>query len=254
MKYLIANWKMSLSLSQSKELATAFIKTFSNKQSQNITVGVAPSIIAMQSITEIFNNTQIKTVSQNIHWADSGTFTGETSNIQLKELGCQISLVGHSERRIIFKEDNSIVSKRFVGALNSGILPVLCIGETAAERKSNKTFEVLTEQLSACASAMKENNIKETPFLIAYEPVWAISDGTNPTPATAEDVRITHAFIFEKTPEIFGYQSSALIYGGSANPNNAAELSALAHVDGFLVGGASLDAEKFGKVWDGLAI
>lgn len=241
----MANWKMH----GAKSFISAFLNQFLVNYLDNPQVSVVmfPPAIYMHefgSNLESLNLTNLKIGGQNIYPADNGAYTGEHSILMLKEFGCRYVLVGHSERRQLFNEDEKIVAKKFHHAIEHDIIPVLCIGETLKERDSGKTEEVLKRQLSAVLE------IDKTAFknaIVAYEPVWAIGTGHT---ANSSQIEFAHGFIRKCIAEYDSViaQDTPLLYGGSVNESNAAEIFSLLDVDGGLVGGASLDPVKFAEI------
>ncbi len=176
---------------------------------------------------------------QDIHAEDKGAFTGDVSGPQLADAGCSWVLCGHSERRRDHAESDELVGRKAEAALRSGLTPLLCVGETEEERRRGKTFEVLERQLGAALAARPE------PFALAYEPVWAIGTGQTATPQIAQEA---HRHLRECLADLVGDEAASakrILYGGSVNPDNADSLIAQFDIDGFLVGGASLDPERF---------
>jgi triosephosphate isomerase len=176
---------------------------------------------------------------QDLHTADQGAHTGDVSGPQLADAGCQWVLCGHSERRADHDETDTLVGEKAVAATRHNLYPLICLGETLEERQGGRTFEVLERQLNAGLAGRPE------PFALAYEPVWAIGTGETATPEIAQEA---HGFLRERLADLLGdevAQVKRIVYGGSANPENASALFAEPDIDGFLVGGASLDPEKF---------
>ncbi len=190
--------------------------------------------------------TKIAVGAQNMHDVREGAFTGEIASLMLKEAGASFVILGHSERRTLFGETNELIHKKVVRALKDDLLPVLCIGENAQERKEGKTHEALKEQLvSALAEIPKEDAEK---VIVAYEPVWAIGTGETATPAIAQEA---HFYIRSVLRDLFGEKTGDLIpilYGGSVKPNNVHLLMQESDIDGVLVGGASLDPKTFAAI------
>lgn len=180
--------------------------------------------------------------AQNVSDQEKGAYSGEVSAGQLRECGCQYALVGHSERRRDYDEDNAQVGARFARALEGGLTPILCVGETTAEREADKTNEVLAAQLEA--AIQRTPAVSGARVVVAYEPVWAI--GSN-TPATGEQAQTVHSYIRHLWTRIGGVDAERLriVYGGSVSAKNAATFGAFTDIDGLLVGGASLNAEQF---------
>jgi triosephosphate isomerase len=206
-------------------------------------VAVSQAISDLQKITRADN---FFFGSQNHHAAREGAYTGESSPYVVKELGARYALVGHSERRTLFHESDDNTADKVVAALDAGLIPMLCVGETLLERQANKTQEVVARQLQAGLSKLK--TVASTPVVIAYEPVWAIGTGQVATPEQAEEV---HTFIRQQLAKMVSADFSkeiSILYGGSVKPDNAAGLAAKSNIDGFLVGGASLKATDFSNI------
>ena len=229
---------MNLTPSASREYAQAVLAHCNS--AKDTSVWVAPSVVALSAVAQVFSDSTVSTGSQNIHWAESGAFTGELAPASLKELGVTWALAGHSERRSLFAEDSNLVAKRVNGAATYGITPVLCVGETEQEREENRTSAVLASQLLPVLTTLPESS--RGSLVIAYEPVWAIGTGKV---ATTAEVRDAHAYIKGYCLENGFTIAPPVLYGGSVNPSNYAEIVATEGVDGALVGGASLKIEQW---------
>jgi len=239
---VVGNWKMHGTLAEASSLAGAVEKELKTTPSV-ATVVLAPPASALVVVQQTIRGTKIELAGQNCHWQQSGAFTGEISPGMLRDAGCSFVLVGHSERRHIFGENDDIVAKKLRAALKTNLRPILCIGETLEERENGATTTVITRQLRNALKELLENDIGN--IEIAYEPVWAIGTGRN---ADAEQVTEVHESIRGFLTTSFGEsngQGLRLLYGGSVKPENAAELANIPDVDGLLVGGASLKAETF---------
>lgn len=240
-RYLIAgNWKMHGSMSQVQSLV-GDIKQGAAEYSA-IDILVLPTYLHLAQVSGLLAHSSIMYGAQNLYPGAQGAFTGEVSAAMLADLGCQYVLVGHSERRSLFKEDLSVVVEKFKSALESGVKPILCVGETRAERESGKTQQVVHEQLESVIKLVGIDGFRHA--VIAYEPVWAIGTGLTATPEQAQEV---HAYIrgliAQNNVDIA--QTIRILYGGSMKPENAAALLAMSDIDGGLIGGASLDAKSF---------
>jgi len=211
---------------------------------------VFPSFPYLSLTQSILSGSHIHWGGQNLNPSAQGAHTGETSGGMLKDMGCHYVLVGHSERRAIYKESDEDVALRFKAALDAGLHPVLCVGETLEEREKGQTEAVVERQLDAVIASVGIDALKRA--IIAYEPVWAIGTGLTATPQQAQAV---HAFIRDKLISLNGIIGGQLriLYGGSVNGNNAAELFAQSDIDGGLVGGASLTAEDFLAIYGAVA-
>jgi len=207
---------------------------------------ICPPYYLLTEMKRLLEGTAITLGGQNLYPEKNGAFTGEISCEMLKDAGCNYVIIGHSERRHIIGESDEFINRKVNSALSSGLRPILCIGELLKEREEKSTFRVVKNQLKVDLYRADSNLAEE--IVIAYEPVWAIGTGRNATPEQVEEV---HAFIREVLSEIFNYNTSKrirILYGGSVTPDNAKELAKCKNVDGFLVGGASLDAEKFASI------
>lgn len=236
--YVIANWKMNHSLADTAE----FFQKINSSHDVNVVVcPPAPLLYPAQLYLKQLGK-PIQLGGQNVYWVEKGAYTGETSISMLKDVGCEYVIVGHSERRQYFHEDDHSVNLKVKQAIKNGLIPIICIGETLEQNELQQTEQVLAEQLSG---ALKEIHSKQ--FIIAYEPVWAIGTGKS---ATAEQAGQTHSYIRSLITELFGPmgQDISILYGGSVNGNNASEYCRLPDIDGVLVGGASLEAQTFDEI------
>ena len=240
------NWKMNKGPAEAKAFAQELLRQLTSDKggmtkTDGVEVAVFPPFTGLPAVLEILKGTPIAYGGQNCHWESSGAFTGETAPGFLAELGCRYVLVGHSERRALFGETDETCRKKLLAANAAGIEPVLCCGETLAERESSQTFAVLERQLQAALAGLSP----AVSFTVAYEPVWAIGTGRAATPTQAGEV---HAFIRlwlsrNRSPE--AAERTRLLYGGSVKPDNFVELLRQPDVDGALVGGASLEVASF---------
>lgn len=240
--FIVGNWKMNLTLDEAKVLANKLRHGMVNLNNV-VDVGVCPSFIYLRDIYEILEGSRIYVGAQNMYTEKSGAFTGEVSGAMLKDIGCTHVIIGHSERRAIFQETNSMINSKIKTALSYELNPILCVGEKLDERESGKTEEVVGLQLSEGLNGLTSEQMRR--LTIAYEPVWAIGTGKTATPKQANDV---HSFIRKTVENRWGddvAQGIRIQYGGSVNPRNAKELLSQSGIDGALVGGASLDSESF---------
>lgn len=240
---IAGNWKMNNTVKDTEALLTELQPLV--KDAKCDVVVCVPFTDIVRAV-ELCKGTNIHVGAQNVAWADKGAFTGEISAAMLVEAGAEYVVLGHSERRQYFGETDETVNKRLTQAIRNGLKPILCVGETLAEREGNKTEGVLQVQL---AGAFKDVEAKQAAdVVIAYEPVWAIGTGKTATSAQAEE---TIAFIRSEIAKLYDRQTADAIriqYGGSMNPSNASELMAQPDIDGGLIGGASLKAADFAKV------
>lgn len=235
---LAGNWKMNLGPQQAKNYAHQLRETC--KDLSKTDVWIAPPDVSLPGVIEELRGSPIMVGAQNVHWADNGAFTGETSPSFLQELGCAFAIVGHSERRTYFGETSPVVAKRAVGAIAAGLTALVCIGETEAERVGDRTEAVLEEQLNPVLEALSKDTA--TKLVLAYEPVWAIGTGKV---ASLDEISQTHAFIQKVWARYSLNAPCIVLYGGSVNPSNFEAILSLQEVDGALVGGASLKADQW---------
>jgi triosephosphate isomerase len=237
-KALVAgNWKMNGTINDVTELTSKIGQT----EQDNVDIMVVPSFVHMHSVGEILSGTNILLAGQDCSEFDQGAFTGETCADMLVDLGCTHVIVGHSERRQFFGDDDSRVAQKARKAEIKGLCPIVCVGETLEERDSGRTRDVIERQLCAVFKVI------ENKFVIAYEPVWAIGTGKSATPEMAQEVH-------ENIRQYSALRSQdngldlRILYGGSVKPDNADELFSMPDIDGGLIGGASLDSESFLKI------
>jgi triosephosphate isomerase (TIM) len=236
---VVANWKMNMNLESISKFVDGFgSETFS---AEVVVCPPAPYLYLLDAMKKQ-QNCNFSLGAQNVHAEKSGAYTGDVSAEQLLDVGCQYVIIGHSERRAI-GESNEFIHQKVKQALDNGLIPILCVGETEEERKLGKTNSVVEEQV---LSAL-QNLLDISKVIVAYEPVWAIGTGQSAVPEQAQEV---HQFIRSVLIKHFGVLASQLpiLYGGSAKPDNAKDYSAMSDIDGLLVGGASLKADDFKKI------
>jgi triosephosphate isomerase len=242
-KLIAANWKMNKSISE----AVAFAEEFKRATlPRNCDVVIIPSFFSVRPLVDAVKGRGVFVGAQDLHWEKSGAFTGEVSASMVKDAGAMYVLAGHSERRHGMGETDATVAKKLAAALVEGLTPILCVGETLAERESGLQTHVVERQLSVAFTGTSVEDARAT--VIAYEPVWAIGTGRTATP---DDAVTMHRAIRAWIQGRFGTPvASALriLYGGSVNPTNAADLLARDEIDGLLVGGASLDVSSFAGI------
>jgi len=238
---IAANWKMYKTPAEAKAFVDAFLPLVAWHTRDEI--ALFPSPVLLPTVTAACNASNVAVGAQNIHFAEEGAYTGETSVGQLKAVGGTHTLIGHSERRQYFAETDEIVNKKLHTALKHGVVPVVCIGEVLEERESGKTASVLKTQVTGAFAGITPDAAK--PIVIAYEPVWAIGTGKTATPEIAADA---HRIIRAEVAKLLGADVAAamrILYGGSVKPDNATALISLEEIDGALVGGASLKPDSF---------
>ncbi|MCL4124766.1 UNVERIFIED_CONTAM: hypothetical protein GTU68_024430 [Idotea baltica] len=226
---------MNLEPSKAQELSSKLSDFVKDKKTNTLIAPCFTSLFAVQESTK----GNLKLGAQNAHWEESGAYTGEISCSMLKVSGCEFVIIGHSERRDIFKEDNELVLKRALGVLDNDLELVFCIGETESERDAGDTFKVLEDQLSGLIKNIDKTKLDK--LVIAYEPVWAIGTGKV---ASLDEINETHNFISDLLNKNL-IKNTPILYGGSVNPDNFSEILNIDKVSGALVGGASLTFEKF---------
>ncbi len=238
--FFCGNWKLNGSIAESLTLATEVRDGVASVR--DVDVAVAPSFTALHAVATRLKDGPVMVAAQDCFWEEKGAFTGEVAPSQLADAGCKLVIVGHSERRQLFGELDAAVNLKSRAALRAGLTPVVCIGETLAERDAGETLGRIQAQLEGALVDMTDAELER--IVIAYEPVWAIGTGRNATPAQAQEV---HHFIRTR----LALRAAALapklriLYGGSVKPDNIRALMAEEDVDGGLVGGASLSAESF---------
>ncbi|MBK3331561.1 triose-phosphate isomerase [Persephonella atlantica] len=249
MSYLVAaNWKMNKTVGETLEYLDLFLPSV--KDLTKIEIMIAPPFTALSSASVRLDAARkegeynVKLGAQNMYYEEKGAFTGEVSPLMLSELEVDYVIIGHSERRHKFGEKDSLINKKVISAVEHGIRPILCVGETLEEREQGKTLSVVERQIRNGLAGVERDMIY---IDIAYEPVWAIGTGVNATPEQAQEV---HRFIRSLINEISKGNDgkTRILYGGSVNEKNARELIKEKNIDGFLVGTASLDPERFYKI------
>jgi len=239
-KIVAGNWKMNTLLHDGLELAKAVEKAEKGKTSDAVVI-IAPPYTHLSKVQEVISG--VKLAAQNCASEVSGAYTGEVSPDMLKSTGVEYVIIGHSERRSYYHEDNDILNKKVGLCLSKGLKPIYCCGELLEEREAGKLFDVIRAQISVGLKGLTAEQMAEV--VIAYEPVWAIGTGVTASPEQAQEM---HKFIRDLLAEIFGSEvaeSTSILYGGSCKPSNAQELFANPDVDGGLIGGAALNAEDF---------
>lgn len=238
--FFCGNWKLFGSLSESVALATGVRDGVAGVAGAD--VGVAPSFIALTAVVQAVKGSALKVAAQNGHWEEKGAFTGEIAMGQIADAGAGCVILGHSERRTLFGETDTMVNKKTRAALAKGLLPIVCVGETLQERDGNQTLDVVGRQVDAAFAEIAADDV--TKCVIAYEPVWAIGTGRNATPEQAVEV---HQFIRGRIAKLIGDKANqfCIQYGGSVKPDNVASLLSQPEINGALVGGASLTVASF---------
>lgn len=244
-KILIAgNWKMHKTLKDALELAYR-IKDWVVTNNLRVEVAICPPFTYLYPIAELIKDSKIALGAQNCYYPPEGAFTGEISPRMLVSIGCQYVIIGHSERRTHFNESNELINKKIISALDFGLKPIFCIGETLEERREGKTFDILESQIKTGLQSVSTKLIHK--LIIAYEPVWAIGTGIS---AKTEQIEEAHKFIRKTLQELFPKDGDniLILYGGSMNRSNAKEILEILDVHGGLIGKASLDDAEFTKI------
>ena len=242
-KYIIANWKMNFTPGE----ASLYLSRLSRRidTGRNLHIVLAPSLVALQTLSLQINRRQFKLAAQNFYWRDYGAYTGEVSVSQLRGF-VDYALVGHSERRYVFNESDKDIQEKVAAAIRNNITPVLCIGETTLERKDGETNRAIHNQLIEGLHLVSKEDIDKV--IIAYEPVWAISSNKNAKPAKPADIDAAVKIIRSHISKLYGKEigeNISVLYGGSVNADTAGGYLDIEGIDGLLVGGASLIADSF---------
>lgn len=239
------NWKMNKGIpSEAVEMLKELIRLV--EKIKNVDIIIAPPFTTLSSVIQTVKKTKIMVGAQNMYYEEKGAFTGEISPVFLKDLGCKYVILGHSERRDIFDENDDFINKKLKKALNCDLIPIVCIGEHLEEREKGKTKEIIENQFNCTFKDLKSEEISKT--IIAYEPIWAIGTGITATPEQAEEI---HIFIRELIDNSYGKSTAEKVriqYGGSIKPDNAKEIFEKENIDGGLVGGASLQSKSFYEI------
>ena len=238
--FIAGNWKMNKTAAETAELASA-LKASLAQFAGKCEIAVCPTFTSLATAVEILKGSNVKVGAQNIHWADNGAYTGEISGAMLKEIGVEYVIIGHRERRQYFGETDETVNQRIKAALKYGLKPIVCIGETLAEREGGVTNTVLEKQIRGAFADITAADMDA--ITIAYEPVWAIGTGKTATPDVAQE---THAFIRSVLTALYGDKAQDIVvqYGGSMKPENSGALVSKQDIDGGLIGGAALKADS----------
>ena len=243
---IAGNWKMYKTIGAAIELANGLKREFFKIEPKDIDIVLCPVFTCLSEVAEVVLSSNIGLGAQDVYWQDEGAFTGEISAPMLKDAGCAYVIIGHSERRQFFGETNDTVNKKIKAALKSGLIPIVCVGESLAQREANQTFEVLSDHTRNGLAGLTEEEVAK--IVIAYEPVWAIGTGKTATSAQAQEA---HKYIRDLLVKLYNSEIAEGIriqYGGSVKPENIEEIMAQPDVDGALVGGASLKVESFSEI------
>jgi len=241
---IAGNWKMHKTTSEATELARGLVGRLSSLRSVDVVVG--PTFTSLVAVARTLEGSRIGLAAQNVHWAEQGAYTGDVSVAMLRDIGCTHVLVGHSERRQYQHETDEDVRKKTAAALAGGLCPIVCFGESLAEREAEQTLSRIRTQVSGALEGLSGEQV--TQLVLAYEPIWAIGTGRTATPEQAQEV---HAFVRGLLRELFGAEVAAevrVLYGGSVKPGNVDALMTKPDIDGALVGGAALKVDSFTRI------
>jgi triosephosphate isomerase (TIM) len=241
--FVAGNWKMHKTVAEAEAFISALLPEVSD--AEGVDVAICPSFLALEAMLDSTRGSRVQVFAQTMHWADSGAYTGEVAPPMLTELGVHGVIVGHSERRELFGETDRELAKKVPVALEAGLVPILCVGETDEERERGDTERKLRHQIQEGLAKVDTERLGDV--VIAYEPIWAIGTGKVATPEQAQEaIAFVRALVGDRSVEEAA--RTRVLYGGSVKPENAGELLALPDIDGALVGGASLDAGSFAAI------
>jgi triosephosphate isomerase len=241
---IAGNWKLFKTIGEATAMVTVLKTLVAN--TVNVEIVVAPVFTALSRVSDAISGSNINLAAQNCYWEEEGAFTGEVAPKLLKDAGCSHVIIGHSERRQYFGEIDATVNKKTKAAIAAGLTAIVCVGETLAERESDKTFSVIETQIQSGLEGFSPDVVAKV--IIAYEPVWAIGTGKTASDEQAQEV---HAFVRNLVSRLFGKSTAdavRILYGGSVKPDNVKGLMSQTDIDGALVGGASLKADSFAAI------
>ena len=238
--FIAANWKMNKTITETREFLHDFIPAV--KDATDVDIIIAPPFTSLAVAAEALKGTNVQLASQDMFWEEKGAYTGEISPVMLLDAGCRHVIIGHSERRQYFHEDDFVINKKVRAAKKAGLGVIFCCGESLEEREANRTFDVIGREIEKGLEGVGAEDL-----VVAYEPIWAIGTGKTATPEQAQEV---HAFIRDRLRKLYGATADAIriLYGGSVTPENIETLMACRDVNGGLVGGASLKPDSFAKL------
>lgn len=240
---IAGNWKMNKTVSEAVKLVEELKPLVRGASAE---VVVCPTFVCLNDLLKALKDSNIGVGAQNMYYKESGAYTGEISPVFLKDIAVEYVILGHSERRQYFKEDDSEINKKVIAAFDHGLKPILCVGETLEQREAGVTFDVIAAQVKGCLEDLGDRNTDN--LIVAYEPVWAIGTGKT---ATSQDANEVIGFIRKQLALLLGNDTAdktRILYGGSVKSSNIKELMDMPEIDGALVGGASLDAKEFSKI------
>jgi triosephosphate isomerase len=241
---IAGNWKMYKTAEEAGATARQLVERTAG--SDGVDIMIAPPFTAIARVAEAVKGSPIAVGAQDLFWEKEGAYTGEIAPGMLTAAGCRYVIIGHSERRQHFGETDETVNRKIDAAVKAGLVPVMCIGESDAQREADETFSILDKQVKRGVKGLFANDLKD--LVIAYEPIWAIGTGKT---ATSDQAQAVHRFLRQLLTDLFDdafARAARILYGGSVKPDNIAELMSMEDIDGALVGGASLDAETFARI------
>jgi len=241
---IAGNWKMHCTIAEAVSLAREVAKSANGLKNRQVMI--APPATALAAVCEAVRDSSVLVAGQNVAWKNEGAYTGEISPVMLRDVGASMAIIGHSERRHIFGEDDAMINQRMHGALAGGLIPILCVGETLDEREDDQTWQVLEQQIVSGVEGIEHSGMEQV--VIAYEPVWAIGTGET---ASREQAQEAHYFIRDLVGKLYEKKLAEqirILYGGSVKPGNVDDLMQMPDVDGALVGGAALQADSFDRI------
>lgn len=241
---IAGNWKMHLTIQEAVALAKEIAKSSQGLEDRKVMI--APAATSLNAVAKAVRESPVIVAGQNVAWKQQGAYTGEISPLMLKDAGADMAIIGHSERRHIFGEDNAMINQRMVGALTYGITPILCVGETLDERDDGLTWEVLKAQIREGMETIASEQVEK--IVIAYEPVWAIGTGKTASKEQAQEAHLFIRGVLEGIYEKKLAEQMRILYGGSVKPDNVDDLMKMPDVDGALVGGAALQSDSFDRI------
>ena len=246
---IVGNWKMYKTIPETTAFCQELKKEIAGLDEKQVGAAIAPPFTALSAAAQALRGSSISVAAQDVFWAETGAYTGEISAKMLADAGCRLAIIGHSERRQYFNETDESVNKKAAALIKEGLIPILCLGETLADRQGGSTSAVIDRETREGLKGLPVRDPGK--LVIAYEPIWAIGTGQTATPKQAQEVQ---AFIRKLVGEIFSSpmaQGVRILYGGSVKPENIGELMTMNDVDGALVGGASLDVKSFARIVSG---
>lgn len=246
-KVIAGNWKMFNNISETVNLISD-VKKGLDRRNVSCEVIICPPFTSLDTAKTLLKDSMLKLGAQNMYFEENGAFTGEISASMLKSVGCEFVILGHSERRTIFGENDELINKKLLKAIQSGLKPIFCIGETLEQRENGTTNQVVKNQIEKGLKGISESDLNN--IIIAYEPVWAIGTGKTATPEQANEVHLFIRNLIENLYSKAAANKLIIQYGGSVKPENAKELLSKTNIDGALVGGACLKGESFLAIID----